>query len=148
MIECKGKNCEALYGIGHSLECEAEHEQASHFGAGNRHPESRYKGYTLEPLRRGASVDEKYAWVEGYNSREGRSVLKAANVKLSGSAALSQSPARTMGSASGDRYASWCCQRCGDEIGWIGRAFGRILHHCKTPNVELTGDAVSSRRPC
>ena len=62
---------------------------------------------------------------------------KLANVELSGSAALSQSPSRTMGSASGDRYASWCCQRCGDEIGWIGRAFGRILHHCKTPNVEL-----------
>ena len=66
MIECKGKNCEALYGIGHSKECIAEHEKAAHSGAGRRHPEARYRGYCREPLWSNASRDEKFAWEEGY----------------------------------------------------------------------------------
>ena len=66
MIECKGKNCEALYGIGHSEECKAEHEKVDHAGAGNRHPTARYRGYCREPLWSGATRDEKHAWEEGY----------------------------------------------------------------------------------
>ena len=68
MIECKGKNCEALYGIGHSPECMAEHENADHLGAGNRHPDARYRGYSKEALWKDASRDEKFAWEEGYMS--------------------------------------------------------------------------------
>jgi hypothetical protein len=70
MIECKGKNCEALYGVGHSEECGIEHENAAHCGAGKRHPTARYRGYTLEPLDGNANMDEKYAWKEGYFARE------------------------------------------------------------------------------
>jgi hypothetical protein len=69
MIECKGKNCEALYGVGHSAECITEHENAAHSGAGNRHPNARYRGYTLEALWSNASSDEKHAWEEGYMAR-------------------------------------------------------------------------------
>jgi hypothetical protein len=70
MIKCKGKNCEALRGVGHSKECVSEHEKTVHSGAGNRHPSARYKGYTLEPLEANASGDEKHAWEEGYSARE------------------------------------------------------------------------------
>lgn len=29
-------------------------------------------------------------------------------------------------------FPSWCCQRCGDNIGWVGRfIFLGILHTCK-----------------
>jgi len=66
MIECKGKNCEALYGIGHSKECIAEHDNTAHLRAGERHPNARYRGYTREALWKGASRDEKFAWEEGY----------------------------------------------------------------------------------
>ena len=66
MIECKGSKCEALYGIGHSVECEAEHEKAAHLGAGDRHPDARYRGYQREPLWTNATRDEKFAWEEGY----------------------------------------------------------------------------------
>lgn len=66
MIECKGRNCEALYGIGHSQECISEHDSADRAGAGERHPDARYRGYTHEALEKGASHDEKHAWEEGY----------------------------------------------------------------------------------
>jgi hypothetical protein len=66
MIECKGKNCEALYGIGHSKECIDEHEKVDHLGAGGRHPECRYEGYSRRALHKGASRDQKFAWEEGY----------------------------------------------------------------------------------
>ena len=80
MSECKGKNCEALYGIGHSDECLVEHDlitggDGNIFApakvdlmdtAGNRHPDARYRGYSNEPLESGASQDRKNAWEEGY----------------------------------------------------------------------------------
>ena len=65
MIECNGVNCEALYGIGHSKECMDEHDRVIHLGAGNRHPDARYRGYNRECLWKGASKDEKIAWEEG-----------------------------------------------------------------------------------
>lgn len=27
-------------------------------------------------------------------------------------------------------YPSWCCQKCGEEIGWIGRFLLPFLHRC------------------
>ena len=37
------------------------------------------------------------------------------------------------------RFPSYCCQRCGDQIGWLGRAFqavGLPLHTCRTVREE------------
>ena len=28
-------------------------------------------------------------------------------------------------------HPSWCCQKCGDNIGWIGRFVLPFLHKCK-----------------
>jgi hypothetical protein len=30
-----------------------------------------------------------------------------------------------------ERHPSWCCQRCGENIGWIGRFVVPFLHKCK-----------------
>ncbi len=28
-------------------------------------------------------------------------------------------------------YPSWCCQRCGEQIGWLGRfVFFGLFHRC------------------
>jgi hypothetical protein len=38
------------------------------------------------------------------------------------------------------KYPSWCCQRCGAEIGWIGRAWdflGIRLHRCRTSREQI-----------
>jgi hypothetical protein len=29
------------------------------------------------------------------------------------------------------RHSSWCCQKCGSNIGWIGRFVVPFLHKCK-----------------
>jgi len=28
-------------------------------------------------------------------------------------------------------HPSWCCQKCGENIGWIGRFVFPFLHKCK-----------------
>ena len=28
------------------------------------------------------------------------------------------------------KHPAWCCQICGEAIGLLGRAFGRVLHSC------------------
>ena len=28
-------------------------------------------------------------------------------------------------------HPSWCCQSCGDDIGWIGRFIFPFFHKCK-----------------
>lgn len=37
------------------------------------------------------------------------------------------------------QHPSWCCQRCGEPIGWIGRFLFPFLHLCKTEwdNLEI-----------
>ena len=30
-----------------------------------------------------------------------------------------------------ERHSSWCCQKCGDDIGWIGRFVFPFFHKCK-----------------
>jgi hypothetical protein len=30
-----------------------------------------------------------------------------------------------------ERHPSWCCQKCGDGIGWIGRFVFPFFHKCK-----------------
>lgn len=67
---CKGANCSAVDGRHHSLECHAEHNKAVYSGSGNRNPESRYRGYINEQLRKNATEDEKIAWQEGHNARQ------------------------------------------------------------------------------
>ena len=66
---CEGSNCSAENGIGHSKECISEHNKAVHYGAGNRNPHARYRGYTGEGLWKNANDDEKAAWIEGDNAR-------------------------------------------------------------------------------
>lgn len=42
-----------------------------------------------------------------------------------------------------NKYPSWCCQKCGAEIGWLGKFFEfiwyadllGIRHKCKSNNV-------------
>jgi hypothetical protein len=33
-----------------------------------------------------------------------------------------------------ERHSSWCCQKCGDDIGWIGRFVFPFFHKCKEAN--------------
>lgn len=63
---CKGTNCKAVAGIGHSPGCEAEHDATVYAGAGNRWPEDRYAGYKGQPCRDGATNDQRAAWNEGF----------------------------------------------------------------------------------
>ena len=70
MDQCKGANCSSTDGRTHSIECIQEHNSAVYAGAGNRHPEFRYRGYTKEPLQKNATDDQEAAWREGYNARE------------------------------------------------------------------------------
>ena len=28
------------------------------------------------------------------------------------------------------KYPSWCCQKCGEPIGWLGRFIFSFLHKC------------------
>ena len=38
------------------------------------------------------------------------------------------------------KYPSWCCQKCGAAIGWIGRfIFSGLLHKCKEDMPLLEG---------
>jgi len=33
-----------------------------------------------------------------------------------------------------NKFPSWCCQKCGEHIGWLGRLFTALLpfwHKCK-----------------
>lgn len=64
-VICKGPNCSAKNGVGHSERCIAEHDAASLDTAGNRHPEFRYAGYKGQPLKAGASQDQSNAYAEG-----------------------------------------------------------------------------------
>ena len=70
---CKGINCTATNGAGHSVECFAEHEKTISSGVfdtpGNRNPDARYRGYKGESLSNGATSDEMLAWEEGKNAR-------------------------------------------------------------------------------
>lgn len=50
------------------------------------------------------------------------------------------------------RFPSYCCQRCGEQIGWVGRAFqavGLRLHTCRFPRADgadlATAEAVRSK---
>lgn len=39
-------------------------------------------------------------------------------------------------------FPSWCCQKCGEPIGWLGRLFNVFLskwHKCKDPLKEHLG---------
>jgi hypothetical protein len=29
------------------------------------------------------------------------------------------------------KYPSWCCQKCGEQIGWLGRFLFQFFHKCK-----------------
>lgn len=33
------------------------------------------------------------------------------------------------------RYPSYCCQKCGDQIGWVGRFMFPFLHKCDNKGV-------------
>jgi len=70
LVKCKGKNCSAAGNNMHSLECRAQHDSAVYSGAGNRNPDSRYKGYKGEKLQKNASADERAAWLEGDRARQ------------------------------------------------------------------------------
>ena len=72
-MKCKGKNCTANNGIGHSAECQRNHDEAylhtSIDTPGNRNPEARYSGYKGKSLHENATSDELLAWEEGRNAR-------------------------------------------------------------------------------
>lgn len=50
------------------------------------------------------------------------------------------------------RYPNWCCQKCGVEIGYVGRVFmalGIVLHNCKPPvvwKVDRDGRVVTDKQ--
>jgi hypothetical protein len=67
--KCKGDNCNAINGYGHSTECELEHDLNMTLNtAGNRNPEARYAGYKGKPCT--YQGDEAKAWQEGRAARE------------------------------------------------------------------------------
>jgi hypothetical protein len=68
---CKGTNCSAVRGVGHSQECEAEHDMATSAldTAGNRNPEARYAGYKGQPALPAYTADQLAAWQEGTAAR-------------------------------------------------------------------------------
>lgn len=68
--KCAGTNCNAIDGVGHSKECQLEHDIASGHNAGNRNPEYRYKGYKNEPLPKSATYDQRNAWNEGRSAAQ------------------------------------------------------------------------------
>lgn len=73
MKKCKGENCTAIDGHGHSEECIYEHQKTVEGGlldtAGNRNPGARWRGYKGVQLWPTANDDEKAAWKEGHNAR-------------------------------------------------------------------------------
>jgi len=64
MSKCKGLNCKAVDGVGHSIECMMDHNSTLHPNAGNNNPEYRYKGYKNESLGK-ATNEQQAAWWEG-----------------------------------------------------------------------------------
>ena len=68
---CKGVNCSAVRGVGHSTECESEHDSAALTlnTAGNRNPEARYAGYKGQPALPAYTEDQLAAWQEGASAR-------------------------------------------------------------------------------
>ncbi len=68
---CKGVNCSAVRGVGHSTECESEHDSAASTlnTAGNRNPEARYAGYKGQPALPAYTEDQLAAWQEGASAR-------------------------------------------------------------------------------
>jgi hypothetical protein len=72
-IECRGKNCKATNGIGHSVECISENEEAHYYDPmdtpGNRNPEFRYDGYKGKFLQYNATDDQILAYAEGVRAR-------------------------------------------------------------------------------
>lgn len=67
-IKCKGENCKAVNGVGHSEGC-IEELNIAYDTPGNRNPAARYRGYKNEPLDDGSTNDEKSAWAEGRRAR-------------------------------------------------------------------------------
>jgi len=64
MSKCKGLNCKAVDGVGHSDECLMDHNLDIHHNAGNNHPDYRYLGYKNRP--HGIATDEQQAaWWSG-----------------------------------------------------------------------------------
>ena len=69
--KCKGANCEAVGGVGHSQECEKQHTAIYNMGlntAGNRNPEARYAGYQDTPYHC-KNNDEEEAYKQGQDAR-------------------------------------------------------------------------------
>lgn len=67
--KCKGVNCEAIGGVGHSEECELEHDLNMTLNtAGNRNPEARYAGYKGNPYQC-KNDDEAEAYQQGQDAR-------------------------------------------------------------------------------
>ena len=70
-VHCKGRNCAAVDGYGHSDECASDHERAASGldTAGNRNPVARYDGYRGAPCNPAYTKDQRAAWLEGYEAR-------------------------------------------------------------------------------
>lgn len=70
-VHCKGRNCAAVDGRGHSAECISDHDRTTSElnTSGNRHPAARYAGYSGAPCPTGFTEDELAAWREGAAAR-------------------------------------------------------------------------------
>ena len=70
-VHCKGRNCAAVDGYGHSNECASDHERAASGldTAGNRNPVARYDGYRGAPCNPAYTKDQRAAWLEGCEAR-------------------------------------------------------------------------------
>ena len=72
MKTCKGEKCTAVNGVGHSVDCIAEHDKviSGLDTSGNRHPEHRYAGYKGAALPDNSTEDQIEAYKQGVNARE------------------------------------------------------------------------------
>uniref|UniRef100_A0A6M3M075 DUF551 domain-containing protein n=1 Tax=viral metagenome TaxID=1070528 RepID=A0A6M3M075_9ZZZZ len=70
-VHCKGRNCAAVDGRGHSAECFSDHDRtiSGLDTPGNHHPTARYVGYRGEPCNPAFTKDEQAAWREGAAAR-------------------------------------------------------------------------------
>ena len=75
-ILCKGMNCTSDGFQPHSIECELEHNANLFPGAGNKHPQARYKGYKhtgpILDINLPDSDIEKASWWEGFMAQASR----------------------------------------------------------------------------
>ena len=129
---CKGVNCSAVRGVGHSTECEFEHDSAASTlnTAGNRNPEARYAGYKGQPALPAYTEDQLAAWQEGASARITTAAQQPATADIQPAPATQQAgatgectgPRCMASSANGYAHSRGCIDEAAETQGWTPTA--------------------------